>query len=155
MKTPMWIKNLNESYYLREIWAESMEQFHGGSVQSFGSVTDQDIAMLTGRLVDQIYRQKLNIVNQHFAVPDGILLPFESITTTRFNDIVVDTAGGTETPTVRGTAYVTYTFHYVLWKDLMDAFSTYLQERSSEKIQVLNIDKNSIRFIRDTSSFEE
>jgi hypothetical protein len=155
MKTQMWIKNLNESFYLKELWAESMEPFQGGSTQSFGSVTEKDIAILTGKLVDQIYKQKLNVVGQYFSVPDGVLLPFESITTTKFNNIIVDVESGAETPTVKGTAYVTYTFLYVFWKDLLAAFTTYLKERTTDKVQVLNIDRNSIKFIKDSSSFEE
>jgi hypothetical protein len=154
MKTQMWIKNLNESYYLKEIWAESMERFQGGSTQSFGSVTDKDIATLTGKLVEQIYKQKMNVVGQNFAIVDGVLLPFESITRTQFNSIAVDQSGGVETPTIKGTAYVSYLYHYVYRKDLIKAFHTYLKERPSEKIQVLNIDQNSIGFIKDTSSFE-
>jgi hypothetical protein len=154
MGTQMWIKNLNESYYLKEVRAESMERFQGGATQSFGSVTDKDIATLTGKLIDQMYKQKLNIVGQYFSIPDGILLPFESITTTKFNNILIDTSSGSETPTVKGTAYVTYTFHYIYWKDLLAAFTTYLKERSSDKIQVLSIDRNSIKFIKDTSSTE-
>ena len=155
MKTQMRIRNLNESYYLKEIRAESMENFQWGSTQSFGSVTDQDIAVLTGKLIDQIYKQKLNIVGQYFNIENGILLPFESITSTTFNSITVNETQGEETPTVKGTAYVTYTFHYIYRNDLLKALNTYIRERPSEKIQVLNIDKNSIKFIKDTSSFEE
>ncbi|MDR0606968.1 MAG: hypothetical protein LBG52_01135 [Candidatus Peribacteria bacterium] len=155
MKTQMWIKNLNESYYLREIWAESMERFQGGSTQSFGSVTDKDIATLTGKLVDQIYKQKMNVVSQNFAITDGVLLPFESITRTHFTTIDVDQPGGAETPTIKGTAYVSYLYHYIYRKDLLKAFTTYIKERPSEKIQVLHIDQNSIKFIKDTSSFEQ
>jgi hypothetical protein len=118
-------------------------------------VTDKDIATLTGKLVDQIYKQKMNIVSQNFTIPDGVLLPFETITSTTFNSIVVDESGGNETPTVKGTAYVTYSFHYIYWKDLLAAFTTYVKERPSEKIQVLHIDHNSIKFIKDTSSAEE
>ncbi|MDR2190334.1 MAG: hypothetical protein LBP53_03990 [Candidatus Peribacteria bacterium] len=151
----MRIRNINESYYLKEIRAESMEQFQGGSTQSIGSITDKDIATLTGKLVEQVYKQKMNIVSQNFAIPDGILLPFESITTTKFNDIIVNQSGVKDTPTIKGTAYITYTFHYIYRKDLSKAFITYLNERPSEKIQVLNIDKSSIKFIKDSSSFEE
>ena len=113
------------------------------------------MATLTEKLVDQIYKQKLNVVSQYFSIPDGILLPFESITSTKFNDIIVNESGETETPTIKGTAYVTYTFHYVFWRDLLAAFTLYLKERSSDKVQVLSIDKNSIKFIKDSSSFEE
>ena len=155
MKTQMRIKNLNESYYLKELRAESMENFQWGSTQSFGSVTDQDIAILTWKLVDQIYKQKLNIVRQYFNVNNGILLPFESITSTTFNNILLNQTQGTDTPTVKGTAYVTYTFHYIYRNDLLKALNTYIRERPSEKVQVLSIDKNSIKFIKDTSSFEE
>jgi hypothetical protein len=155
MNTQMRIKNLNESYYLKELRAESMENFQGGTTQSVGSVSEKDIATLTGKLVEQIYKQKMNIVSQNFAIPDGIYLPFESITTTKFNTITVDQTSGSETPTVKGTAYITYTFHYIYRKDLSKAFTTYLNERPSEKIQVLSIDRNSIKFIKDSSSFEE
>jgi hypothetical protein len=155
IRTQMWIKNLNESYYLKELRAESMEHFQGGSTQSIGSVTEKDIATLTGKLIEQVYKQKMNIVNQYFSVPDGILLPFESITTTTFNDISVEQSEGIETPTVKGTATITYTFHYIYWKDLLKAFTTYLNERPSEKTQIINIDRGSIKFIKDSSSFEE
>ncbi|MDR2416060.1 MAG: hypothetical protein LBD75_05670, partial [Candidatus Peribacteria bacterium] len=155
MHTQMRIKNLNESYYLKELWAESIESFQGGTTQSIGSVTDKDIAILTGKLIEQVYKQKMNIVNQYFSIPDGILLPFESITTTSFNEILVEQKEGVDTPTVKGTAYITYTFHYIYRKDLLKAFTTYLNERPSEKIQILSIDKSSIKFIKDSSSFEE
>ena len=59
-------------------------------MQSFGSVTEKDIATLTGRLVDQIYKQKMNVVSQNFGVQDAIFLSFESITSTQFNNISVD-----------------------------------------------------------------
>jgi hypothetical protein len=118
-------------------------------------VTEKDIATLTGKLIDQIYKQKMNIVGQYFTIPDGVLLPFETITTTKFNDIIVNASGGAETPTIKGTAYVSYTFHYITRKDLFNAFTTYLKERPSEKIQVLSIDRNSIKFIKDTSSADE
>ncbi|MDR0370222.1 MAG: hypothetical protein LBH96_07175 [Candidatus Peribacteria bacterium] len=60
-----------------------------------------------------------------------------------------------ETPTVKGSAYVTYTFHYIYRQDLLKALNTYIKERASEKIQVLSIDTNSIQFLKDTSSFQE
>ncbi|MDR0282210.1 MAG: hypothetical protein LBI53_02555 [Candidatus Peribacteria bacterium] len=66
--TPMRIKNLNESFYLKEIWAESIESFSGGSTQSIGSVTEKDVEILSGKLVDQVYKQKLNIVAQYFNI---------------------------------------------------------------------------------------
>ena len=47
MNTPMRIKNLNESFYLKDIWAESIEPFTGGSTQSTGSVTEKDIEILS------------------------------------------------------------------------------------------------------------
>ena len=50
---------------------------------------------------------------------------------------------------------MSYTFHYIYWEDLIKAFTTYIKERPSEKIQVLSLDRNSVAFIKDTSSFEE
>lgn len=155
INTQMRIKNLNESYYLKEIRAESIEQFQWGSTQSFWSVTDKDIAILTGKLTDQVYKQKLNIVSQNFKVDWWILLPFESITSTKFNEINVSQSWGMDTPTVKGSAYITYTFHYIYRQDLLKALNTYIKERASEKVQVLSIDTNSIKFLKDTSSFQE
>ena len=61
----MRIRNLAESSSFRQIWAESLAEFRGGTTQSVGSVTARDIATLTGRLIDQVYAQKLDVVGKN------------------------------------------------------------------------------------------
>ncbi len=79
-------------------------------------------------------------------------MPFDALTSTTFNLITGDWQEGTDTSLIKGSAYVTYVFHYALWKDVLQAFTTYLKEHSSSQQKFLSIDTGSISFIKDTSS---
>ena len=67
-------------------------------------------------------------------------MPFDALTRTTFNSITGDRQEGTDASLIKGSAYVTYTFHYVLWKDLLVAFNMFLKEHSSSQQQFLSID---------------
>ena len=58
----MWIRNLEESASFKQLRGVSAGEFYGGSTTSVGSVTQEDIAALTGKLVEQAYHQKLDVV---------------------------------------------------------------------------------------------
>lgn len=120
-----------------------------------GSVSAKDIATLTGKLVEQAYQQKLEVVGKHFGVEDAVYLPFDALTSTTFTLITGDWQEGVESPLIKGSAYVSYVFHYVLRKDLLAAFQTYLKEHSSSQQKFLAIDTGSIAFIKDSSSLSE
>lgn len=153
--TKLWIRNLNESYYFREIWAEALDPFQWWSTESIWSITQEDLDVLSGKLVEQMYKQKLNVVGQYFPISWWIFLDFESITSTHFNSIEIHDKVWDKTPFLKGTANVTYTFTYVLREDLIRIFKQYLLERNSETTKVARLNENDITFIKDRTLLEE
>lgn len=152
--TSLWIKNMDESIFFKEIWAESINDFNGGSTSSAWTITTKDIAQLTWKLIEQIYQQKLDIVGKNFGIDGAVVLPFDSLTSTTFNLLTGDRQLGEVSPTVKGTAFVTFTFHYIYFKDLLHQISTYLKERWSDQKQISEPDSSSLQFLTDTSSSE-
>lgn len=152
--TQLLIRNLNESYYLKELWAEAIQDFQGWRSESVGRVTDTDIETLSEKLTTQVYKEKMNIIAQNFQVPEAILLPFDAITTTTFHRTETEQLSWDDSPTIKGSAYVSYDYKYIYRSDILNAFTTYIKERPSDKIEVLSIDKNSIKFVQSSNSFE-
>lgn len=156
-KTQMIIKKLEESALSRDIWAESIENFYWWENEYVWSVTEQDIEQLKEKLVTQVYNEKVSIVSQNFPITWWFLLPFETITTTTFNNIEIPQLSWDNSPTIKWTAYVTYNYVYVLRSDLYQVFMTYVNERQSENNLTVKIDPNTLQFLKDsntTNSYE-
>ena len=151
-KTQMLIKNLDESALTKDIWAESIENFVWWNYESVWTVTQKDIEQLRQSITNQVYDKKMSIVSQNFSVSGAFLLPFETITTTQFNDIQILQSSGDSSPTLKWTAYVTYNYKYVLREDLHQVFMTYLNERHSENNLIVKINQNTLQFLKDSNT---
>ena len=151
-KTQMYITKLEESSILKDIRAESIENFYWGDVESIWTVTTNDIEQLKQKLINQVYSKKMQIVNENFPISWWFLLPFETITTTTFNNIEIPQLSWDNTPTIKWTAYVTYNYIYVLRSDLYQIFMTYVKERQSENSLTVKIDPNTLQFLKDSNT---
>jgi hypothetical protein len=78
-------------------------------------------------------------------------LDFDSITKTTFHNLNIYQQIGENSPLLKGTALVTYTYTYVLREDLLHAFQKYLQERSSDTVQISQLNEESFTFIKDSA----
>ena len=151
-KTLMYITKLEESSITKDIWAESIENFYWRDTESIGTVTDKDIQQLKDKLTNQVYTKKMQVVSENFPIESWFLLPFETITTTTFNNIEIPQLSGDNIPTIKWTAYVTYNYIYVLRSDLYQIFMTYVNERQSENDLTVKIDQNSLQFLKDSNT---
>lgn len=151
---PQWtklvIKNLKNSFYLKEIYGEALSQFSGGTLQSQWSITAKDIDILSGKLLEYIYKQKKNIISQNF-IGEGKnqLLNFEKLIKTNNIHIKIDNKPGEKVPMIKWSIIVSLNFMYVQTKDVLDSVRKYLSQRPSEKVKLINIDKDSIIFFSD------
>jgi uncharacterized protein with HEPN domain len=153
----MYITKLEESSITKDIRAESIENFYWRDSESIWTVTDEDIQHLKEKLTDQVYAKKIEIVSENFPITWWFVLPFETITTTTFNNIEIPQMSGDNASTIKWTAYVTYNYIYVLRSDLYQLFMTYINERQSENNLVVKIDPNTLQFLKDsntTNSYE-
>jgi uncharacterized protein with HEPN domain len=148
----MIIKNLEESSLSRDIWAESIENFYWWESESIWSVTNEDIEQLKEKLIEQVYNKKISIVSDNFPISWGFLLPFETITTTTFNDVEIPQMSGDNVSTISWSIYVTYDYKYVLRSDLLQIFTTYVRERQSENNITIRIDPNTLQFLKDSNT---
>ena len=148
----MYITKLEESSITKDIRAESIEDFYWRDSESIWTVTDEDIQQLRQKLTDLVYAKKIQIVNENFPTTWWFVLPFETITTTTFNNIEIPQLSWDNVPTIKWTAYVTYNYIYVLWSDLYQLFMTYVNERQSESNLTVKIDPNTLQFLKDSNT---
>ena len=108
-------------------------------------------------MLNQVYEKKMQIVNDNFQTSGWFILPFESITSTTFNNIEIVEENEGITPTIKWFAYVTYNYVYVLRSDLYQVFTTYINERQPENNLTIKIDPSTLQFLKDsntTTSYE-
>ena len=151
-KTQMYITKLEESSIKKDIRAESIENFYWRDSESIWTVTDKDIDQLKEKLTDQIYSKKMQIVKDNFTITGWFILPFETITTTTINNIDIPQLSGDNVSTIKWEAYVTYNYLYVLRSDLYNLFMIYANERQSENNLTVEIDSNTLEFLKDSNT---
>ena len=147
--TKLTIKNIRDSFYLGQIWAESIEAFTGGSTTSVGMVSEKDKELLSAKIRDWVYADKLNIVTREFNLPGALVLMFDSLIKTTFHSLSVDGKIGEKATSLRGHAEVSFDFLYLKWADIVQAFTSYVEERQADSIQLISINPNSLAFIQD------
>jgi hypothetical protein len=151
-KTPMLIQNLDESFLAKDIRAESIENFYWWESESIWSVTNEDIEQLKQKLIDQVYANKMAVVSENLPNTWWFVLPFETITTTTFNNIEVYQSDWDNSPIIKWTAYVTYHYNYVMWKDIYQIFMTYVSERPFENSLIVEINSWALQFLKDSNT---
>lgn len=148
-KTQLTIRNVKDSYYLKQIWAEAIENFTGGAMKSLGMVSEKDRELLAKKIKDAVYKDKLNIVTREFSQKNAMVLLFDPLIKTKFNALSIDWNIWDKTTSLRGMAQVSFDFLYLKWDDVVSAFSTYVKQRQSDSIQLISLDPNTFWFVGD------
>jgi len=142
----MYIKNLKESYYLKDIYAKAIDDFTGWILESEWLVTEEDISLLSGKLLDHIYKQKKNIVLHNFGLDDSILLSFNDLIFTNVVSMIIHTQVWESTPNVKWSIVVRYNFMYIKLDDIVSVVEKYLDQRPSDMLDLVTIDTTSLTF---------
>ncbi len=146
--TLVYIKNMKDSYYTQNIYGKVLADFSGGNLQSQWTVTMNDIAILSGKLIDSIYKQKMNIISANFKSPDSLVLNFDSLIKTQINDIQIKDIPGEKTPLLKWTIIVRFNFHYIKRADLLSVVDKYVKQRMFDKMKTFEIDSSSMVFFK-------
>lgn len=144
--TSLYIKNLKESFFLKNIYAVATEQFSGGSLTSEGIVTQKDIEALSWKLLSTVIQQKQNIIHQNFSLPWQIFLHFDDLITVEPLSMSIENKAQEKVPYLKGSIVVRLSFVYINQEDLFTQTQLYLQQRPSDKVKLITIDKSSIVF---------
>lgn len=148
-KTKLTIKGLPESYYLHHVWAETLDDFTGWWKTSLGLISDKDHEILTQKLKEWVYSNKLNIVQSQFKEKKTLILLYDPLVKTVFNQLNIDSKVWEKSTTLKGTAKVTFKFMYLKRDDIIRAFSEYMSQRQSDTMQLINIDPATFTFLTD------
>jgi hypothetical protein len=92
---------MKNSYYAQNVYGQVIDDFTGGNLQSQGVVSVKDIAILSGKLVDALYKQKKNIVFSNFKSAENIVLNFDSLISTQVKDVQIKNVPGEKTPLLK------------------------------------------------------
>ena len=147
--TKLFIKNMKNSYYAQNMYAIALDNFTGGNLQSEWMVSAKDIALLSGKLIDSLYKQKKNIVYTNFKVADSMVLTFDPLISTQIKSVQVHTAVWEKTPLLKWTIIARFNFNYIKKSDLLGLVHTYVTQRLYDKMKVFEIDESSVVFFDD------
>lgn len=147
--TTLYIKNLKQSLFLKEIYAVALEDFTWWSLTTDWEITQKDIDLLSEKMVSYITQQKKNIVTQNFDIKDSLLLAFNDTITIIIKNIEVPHKVWEKSSLLNGHININFNFFYIKWSDLIKAFSDYLNQRPSNKTQLVSINKNSLVFFEE------
>jgi len=92
---------MKNSYYAQNIYGVALNDFSGGNFQSEGIVSLKDINILSGKLVDTLYKQKMNIVYNNFKSLENIVLNFNPLISTTIKEIQINNVPGEKTPLIK------------------------------------------------------
>ncbi len=149
--TKVYIKNMKNSYYVQNIYGQVLDNFSGGNLQSEWVVSLKDIRLLSGKLIDAIYKQKRNIIFSNFKSPDSMVLNFDPLIRTTIKEIQIKNVPGEKTPLLKWSIIVRLDFDYIKKADLLAVVDRYVKQRMFDKMKVFEIDTSSIVFFKDMS----
>ncbi len=152
--TKLYIKNLKQSFFLKEIYAVAMQDFTGWSLESEWEISGQDIEILSWKLVNYIEQQKKNIAIQNFSDKQWILLTFSDTINYDIKSIDIPYQIWEKSSLINWTITADINFIYIKRNDLVSAFSEYINQRPSEKSKFISIDQNSLVFFEDDGSID-
>ena len=152
--TKLLIRNLDDSYMLWQIWAETIENFTWWDSTSIWSITENDKKVLKDKIKSWVYADKINIVTKEFQLPDAFVFTFdELIKTTFYEPFRISWRIGEKATSLKWEADVSFDFLYLKRVDMQEAFTRYVKERQADSIQLVSIDPNSLVFIRTDDDF--
>lgn len=147
--TKVFIKNMKNSYYAQNIYGQVLDDFTWWNLQSEWEVSLKDISILSGKLVDSLYKQKMNIVSSNFQSPDTIVLNFDSLIVTQIKEVQIKNIPGEKTPLLKWSIIARFNFNYIKKADLLAVVDKYVKQRLYDKMKVFSVDTSSIVFFKD------
>lgn len=144
--TTLYIKNLKESFFLKNIYAVATQQFSWWSMTSEWIVTQKDIEALSWKLLSAVKQQKQNIINQNFSIPGQIFLHFDELITLDVLSTSIENKAQEKVPYLKWDIVVRLSFAYINQSDLFAQTELYLKQRPSDKVKLLTIDRSSVVF---------
>ena len=142
----LYIRNLNRSYFTKEIYAETIGDFVWWNQQSTGFITSWDYQVLREKLQSYVENNAVNLTIQNFSLPDSVLLRFPELMDYEIQDIQVLNEEETSEQFLKWSITARFFFTYLKRIDINNTILAHTNQRQSEKTTIIDIDKNSLTF---------
>ena len=154
--TVLYVKNLKQSLYQKEIYAEALYDFAGGQTRTKSTIDDDDLNWLSWNLATYVQTNKLPIIKDQFVDSQTLLLPFDDMVMLEQSNIIFDLPDNVSSGTViTGTINSTISYRFIYRSDLLKWMNTYLDQRQSETIDLIDINKSSLTFYTVTNQVDD
>jgi len=144
--TKVYIKNLKTSYYLQDIYWTAIQDFSWWVLFSNGIISQKDIDILSWKLMKYIYQQKKNIVWQNFNLANSMILSFDDLIKTDIKEIAIQNKPWERSAMLKWYIVVRLNFYYVKQEDIIWSMEKYINQRPTDKLRLITIDKNTLNF---------
>jgi hypothetical protein len=153
--TQMRIRNITKSYFTKEIYATAKTDFQWGASTSTWFLTQEDVSILSGKLIEHIQKNTANIITQNFRNQDAFFINFPNLISYEINNITIQDYTKQEQPILKGTISARIYFPFVRRADFNKVIMLYTEQRPSEKTNVISIDRNSLVFYSDIKTVDD
>lgn len=150
----MWyrflIKNLRQSLYTKQVYAEASDGFNVKQYKQPWFILMSEIGELQKELYNTLYIKRKDYVKSDDIPMGWIFIPFEnliSLTDCEYNAIG-DTTKIDQLSVMSGSLICDINFSYVLKEDIIAGMRKYITDRSTNARKVINIQNNFINFFQ-------
>ncbi|HCB51807.1 TPA: hypothetical protein DEP21_04555 [Patescibacteria group bacterium] len=92
-------------------------------------------------MVNTILQQKMNIIEKNFMTPDKIFLNFENLVSVDIQSITIENQPKQKIPYLNGSVIARIHFAYINESDLFKQIEKFLDQRPSDKVKLISINK--------------
>jgi len=147
--TQLLIRNITKSYFTKEIYATTKTDFKWGASTSTWFLTQEDVSILSGKLIEYIEKNMTNVITKNFRDTESFFINFPDLIHYEINDITIQDYTKQEQPVLKGTISARVYFPFVNRADFNKVIMLYTEQRPSEKTNIISIDRNSLVFYND------
>ncbi len=147
--TKLYVKNVKQSYFMKNLYAITLEDFSWGNVDSSWTIESGDVQILENKLTSYITENQIQIAKENFAVKDALLITIPETISSEILSTNVYGEVWEQKSKIKGTTTSRIYFYYIKWEDLITWFEKYIKDRPMQQNTVISIDKDSIYFFED------
>ncbi len=142
------IKNLRQSFYTKQVYAEASEGFDIQQYSQPGFILMSEIGELQKNLYNDLYEKRKEFVTNDKVPQWGIIVPFNNLITVDNCDYnaIWDTTHLDQLSVMSGSLSCDIHFAYVLKEDIINGMKDYISKRSTNTRKIVNIQNNFINF---------
>ena len=148
----MWyrflVKNLKQSFYTKQVYAEASEWFNVKQYKQPGFILMSEIGQLQKELYNTLYDKRKDYIKSNNIPEWWIFVPFNNLITVTDCDYnaIGDTTKVDQLSIMSGSLSCNINYSYVLKEDIINGMKEYINKRSTNARKVINIQNNFINF---------